>query len=81
VVVDAKDIMRSDVQGWIDEYQALPKTKRKKLVLADFIRDKIEAVVDGDKYVWRAEGESNHTNHILLVIMDDIDSYDHATGS
>jgi hypothetical protein len=81
VVVDAKDIMRSDVQGWIDEYQALPKTQRKTLTLGDFLRDKVEAVVDGDKYVWRAEGESNYTNHILHVIMDDIESYEHAAGS
>jgi len=81
VVVDAKDIMRPDVQGWIDEYYGLTKTARKKLTLEDFLRDKIEAVVDGDKYVWRAEGENNYTNHILHVIVDDLPSYDHAAGS
>jgi len=73
--------MRSDVQEWIDEWRELPKKERKKTGLGDFIRDKIETVVDGDKYVLRSEGEEPKSNHILQVIMDDIDSYDHGTAS
>jgi hypothetical protein len=76
VVVDAKDIMRSDVQAWIDEFKAMPKKKRKKIGLGDFLRDKVETEVDGNKYATSVDADRAESDHLLHIIMADIESYD-----
>jgi hypothetical protein len=75
VVVAPGDIpiTRLDIEGWIKSWKKIKKSKRPPI--KDYLASKIEKLNLDNSMVTRANGDALEEQHILDVILDDLESY------